>query len=244
MNASNLAFGTVSSALIYGNTLSNIQSSNITQPFANLVVSNTLTTTNIIAAGFTSNASNTIFNFSTLTVPFINSTTSNVSGTSNLGSVFITTSNVSGISNLVGSTFATIINATNNVSVANTLTSTNVYVTGAVGYRGPTGTGGAVTQLTSRSTGVTLNKPCGTITLASEAIPAGQANVFTFTNSFIAAQDFLLVNHASGGNIGVYTISVLTAAGSANIVLRSIINTTIAAASPVLQFVVIKSTNS
>ena len=67
-----------------GNTLSNIQSSNITQPFANLVVSNTLTTTNIIAAGFTSNSTNTNFNYDTLTVPFISSTTLNVSSTSNI----------------------------------------------------------------------------------------------------------------------------------------------------------------
>ena len=244
INASNITTGILSSALIYGNTLSNIQSSNITQPFANLVVSNTLTTTNIVAAGFTSNASNTIFNFSTLTVPFINSTTSNVSGTSNLGSVFITTSNVSGTSNLVGSTFATIINATNNVSVANTLTSTNVYVTGAVGYRGPTGTGGAVTQLTNRNTGVTLNKPCGTITLASEAIPAGQLNTFTFTNSFIAATDFLLLNHSSGGSLSVYVISSAPAAGSAVINMRNGQNSTLTAAAAVLQFVVIKSTNS
>ena len=216
------------SSLIYGNTLSNIQSSNITQPFANLVVSNTLTTTNIVAAGFTSNASNTIFNFSTLTVPFINSTTSNVSG----------------ISNLVGSTFATIINATNNVSVANTLTSTNVYVTGAVGYRGPTGTGGNVPQLTNRNTGVTLNKPCGTITLVSEAIPAGQINTFTFTNSFIAATDFLLLNHSSGGSLSVYVISSTPAAGSAVINMRNGQNSTLTAAAAVLQFVVIKSTNS
>jgi len=228
INASNLIFGIIDSSLITGNTLSNINSSNITQPFANLVVSNTLTTTNIIAAGFTSNASNTIFNFSTLTVPFINSTTSNVSGTSNL----------------VGSTFATIINATNNVSVANTLTSTNVYASGAVGYRGPTGTGGTVTQLTNRNTGVTLNRPCGTITLASEAIPAAQLNTFTFTNSFISATDFVAVNHSSGGFLASYLISVTPAAGSATINMRNPNTFTITAAAAVLQFVVIKSINS
>ena len=40
----------VSSTLILGNTLSNIQSSNITQPFANLVVSNSVTTTNVFVS--------------------------------------------------------------------------------------------------------------------------------------------------------------------------------------------------
>ena len=49
INASNLAFGVINSALIYANTLSNIQASNITQPFANLVVSNSVTTTNVFA---------------------------------------------------------------------------------------------------------------------------------------------------------------------------------------------------
>ena len=49
INASNITTGILSSSLIYGNTLSNIQSSNITQPFANLVVSNSLTVTNVFA---------------------------------------------------------------------------------------------------------------------------------------------------------------------------------------------------
>ena len=53
-----------------------------------------------MAAGFTSNASNTIFNYSTLTVPFVTATTLNVSSTSNLSSTFITSANVSGTSNL------------------------------------------------------------------------------------------------------------------------------------------------
>ena len=83
-----------------GSAISNINSANITQPFANLVVSNTVTTTNVVAAGFTSNASNTIFNYSTLTVPFVTATTLNVSSTSNLSSTFITSANVSGTSNL------------------------------------------------------------------------------------------------------------------------------------------------
>lgn len=54
---------------------------------ANLAVSNTVTTTNIVAAGFTSNSTNTVFNFDTLTIPFINSTTLNVASTSNLSLV-------------------------------------------------------------------------------------------------------------------------------------------------------------
>ena len=79
INASNLAFGIVSSSLIYGNTLSNINSSNITQPFANLVVSNSVTTTNEfvtgtlnVAGSMTANITNTTFYFDTFTIPYIN----------------------------------------------------------------------------------------------------------------------------------------------------------------------------
>ena len=53
INASNITTGILSSVRIYGNTLSNIQSSNITQPLANLVVSNTVTTSEIICNAFT-----------------------------------------------------------------------------------------------------------------------------------------------------------------------------------------------
>ena len=49
LNASNVTTGILSSARIYGNTLSNIQSSNVTQPFSNLAVSNSVTTANITA---------------------------------------------------------------------------------------------------------------------------------------------------------------------------------------------------
>jgi hypothetical protein len=50
LNASNITAGVISSARIYGNTLSNIQSSNIIQPFANLAVSNSVTSANITAS--------------------------------------------------------------------------------------------------------------------------------------------------------------------------------------------------
>ena len=45
--------------MIYGNTLSNINASNIFQPFANLVVSNSVTTTNVVSVDIY--ASNTLF---------------------------------------------------------------------------------------------------------------------------------------------------------------------------------------
>ena len=104
LNASNLAFGTVANGLLPASiSVSNIYSANA------------VTTTNLVTAGFTSNASNTIFNYSTLTVPFITSTTLNVSSTSNLG--FVSASNVTangaGLSSMNASniTFGTLANS-------------------------------------------------------------------------------------------------------------------------------------
>ena len=105
-----------------------------------------------------------------------------------------------------------------------------------IGYT--TGSGGTVTQATSRTTGVTLNKPSGQITLFSQALAAGAANTFVLTNSAIAANDFLMLNHFSGGTIGNYVLAANTGAGIANVTIRS--TTTVTAEAPVIQYVLIK----
>lgn len=56
-----------------------------------------------------------------------------------------------------------------------------------IGY--VTGAGGAVTQITSASTGVTLNKACGQITTVALTTAAAAEEVFTVTNSKVAATD-------------------------------------------------------
>ena len=87
----------------------------------NIYASNALTTTNIFSAGFTSDASNTNFFYSTLTVPFIYSTTLNVASTANV----LTAS-------IQGSTGATSLAVTGNVVASNALTTTNVYLISGV----------------------------------------------------------------------------------------------------------------
>lgn len=67
-------------------------------------------------------------------------------------------------------------------------TSGNVLATrGAIGYGA--GAGGTVVQATSKSTGVTLNKPTGQITMNGGALAAGGIVRFTFSNSFIGDTD-------------------------------------------------------
>lgn len=82
---------------------------------------------------------------------------------------------------------------------------------------------GTVTQATSKSTGVTLNKSAGQITMNNAAL-AGATNVtFTLTNSFISANDILLLNVGSGATAGSYNCWVSgLSAGSATITLRNI----------------------
>ena len=92
--------------------------------------------------------------------------------------------------------------------------------TGKQGYA--TGSGGTVTQATSKATGVTLSKPTGQITLASDALAASTTVSFTLTNTVIEAGDILVMNHISGGTAGSYLLNAQSAAGSASINVRNI----------------------
>lgn len=104
-----------------------------------------------------------------------------------------------------------------------------------IGYG--TGSGGAVTQITSRTTGVTLNKPSGAITLVSAAGSASY-QTFTVTNSYVAATDVVVVSQKSGTDKHeIYVTAV--AAGSFNITFAAISGTT--TEQPVINFVVIKA---
>lgn len=85
-----------------------------------------------------------------------------------------------------------------------------------------TGEGGTVTQATSKSTGVTLNKKCGQITLNAASLAASTTVSFVLTNSTIAATDVLVLNHVSVGTFGSYTLNARASAGSATIDVRNV----------------------
>jgi len=92
--------------------------------------------------------------------------------------------------------------------------------TAGIGYA--TGAGGTVTQTTSKSTGVTLNKVCGEITMNNAALAADTVVSFVLTDSAVAATDVMTCNHVSGGTIGAYFINAVCAAGSATIYVRNL----------------------
>lgn len=63
---------------------------------------------------------------------------------------------------------------------------------------------GSVTQATSKTTGVTLNKSSGRITMNNAALASGATAIFTLTNNLISANDVIIVNVGSGGTSGAY----------------------------------------
>jgi hypothetical protein len=106
--------------------------------------------------------------------------------------------------------------------------------TAGVGYA--TGAGGTVTQATSRTTGVTLNKTTGAITLFSAA-GTTTAATFTVTNSTVAVTDIIILNQKSGTDLYDLMVTAV-AAGSFNITFRTTGGTT--TETPVFSFAVIK----
>jgi len=123
------------------------------------------------------------------------------------------------------------------IANALTLSSTgNLTVNSPAGIGYGTGAGGTVTQATSRVTGVTLNKPTGSITLVSAAGLATFQS-FTVTNSTVAATDVVQVSQKSGTDL--YQIFVTAvAAGSFRITFATTGGVTIE--QPVFNFAVIK----
>jgi len=97
---------------------------------------------------------------------------------------------------------------------------TTMYASQEIGYS--TGAQGTVTQATSKSTAVTLNKSMGRITMNNAELAANTAVSFTMNNSLISANDTIIVNVSGGGTAAAYTtyVSSMTA-GSAVITLRN-----------------------
>jgi hypothetical protein len=100
-------------------------------------------------------------------------------------------------------------------------------VSQSFGYAGAD-VGGTATQDDTRTTGVTLNKICGDITLVSASIPAASTQRFTLTNSTIGANDMVLVCLAGGAAAGTepdtstYDVGVLRiATGACDIVIHN-----------------------
>tara|TARA_R110000824_G_scaffold3331_4_gene15775 strand:+ start:84 stop:608 length:525 start_codon:yes stop_codon:yes gene_type:complete len=126
-----------------------------------------------------------------------------------------------------------------------TLQWTGSALASSVGLTFTTGTitladGGAVTQLTSKATTVTLPNLTGAITLYAAALADDAIVSFTVTDTAVAATDSIIVNHKSGGTLGSYNVQAHTvAAGSFKIAVQNVSGGSLSEAL-VLSFAVIK----
>ncbi len=113
--------------------------------------------------------------------------------------------------------------------ISGAITPTTIAATGAITTSGAiassgyaTGAGGAVTQATDSTTGVTLSKPCGQVTTVALTTAAGAEERFTVTNTLVAATDTISLGTTYNGN-GTPMIGVLkVAAGAFDIVITNL----------------------
>lgn len=100
--------------------------------------------------------------------------------------------------------------------------SDTLYVKGKLGYS--TAGQGTVTQSTSKSTAVTLNKSAGQITMNNASLNAATNVTFTLNNSLISVNDTVIITLSSGAaTAGTYNVWISgLAAGSASITVRNV----------------------
>jgi hypothetical protein len=114
----------------------------------------------------------------------------------------------------------TVDNSPIGLATPSTIEGTTVYADTEIGYGAPAQ--GAVTQLTSKSTGVTLNTSAGQITLNAASLATVTNVTFTLTNSVLSAKDVLILNVTNGTSAAYNCWVSSMAAGSATITLRNI----------------------
>lgn len=99
---------------------------------------------------------------------------------------------------------------------------TSCYVSSELGYT--TAAQGTVTQLTDKSTAVTLNKSAGRITMNNASLATATNATFTLNNSYISSNDTVILTISGGqatpGSYNVFANSL--GAGTVSITLRNI----------------------
>lgn len=108
-----------------------------------------------------------------------------------------------------------------------------------------TGVGSTVTQATNRSTGVTINAPCGTITTDATSLAAGAEATFVVSNSFVNAGDVPVIAAASGQTAGTSIPAVTAvAAGSFSITLTNLHAATADTGAMVINFAIVRAVSA
>ena len=114
---------------------------------------------------------------------------------------------------------------------------TDTLAVSQIGYA--VGTGGSVTQASSVNTAVTLNKPCGKITMFAHDFSNNDVQSFQFNNSFIKEDDVIVTNIRSGSNKLNSQIDEV-ADGNCNITIADLHNQSTGVITVVVNYAVIK----
>lgn len=119
-----------------------------------------------------------------------------------IGGAIISLVNNGSLSNQILGQILEVLSNTGTIAATGSITSSSP--TAGIGYA--TGAGGTATQSTSKSTGVTLDKVCGQITMNNAALASNASVTFTVTCSACTTLTMALVNHVSGGTAGSYRV--------------------------------------
>ena len=213
----------------------NVRSLGIISTTGTVIDSDIDTSGNIDADGYISAVGNVIGGnlvTSGLATVIGNITTGNITSAGQS----ITTGNITGGNIITGGVVSAIGNAdsgnvnTTRVSASGNVVGGNVQTAGSVLSSGPggvgytTGAGGTVTQLTDKTTAVTLNTISGEITSNNATISGDAVASFTFNNSTISNTDVMIINQTSVANIGLYTFMANCQNGYANIHIHNATN--------------------
>lgn len=105
--------------------------------------------------------------------------------------------------------------------------------------------GGAVTQATSRATGVTVHALCGAITTDATSLAAGAEATCTVTNNKVAVGDVVIVCARSGQTAGTSVPAVTAVAdGSFGLTLTNQHASTADTGAMIVNFIVLKAVSA
>lgn len=137
----------------------------------------------------------------------------------NLGLGTMATQDANAIA-ITGGTFSGV-TITGSYSGITSLSAATMSATTIMGY--VAGAGGTVTQATNKSTGVTLNKATGQITMNNASLGANTAVTFTLTNSAISSTSTILTSISSAATAGAYIVYVdAVGSGTCGISVRNL----------------------
>lgn len=104
--------------------------------------------------------------------------------------------------------------------------------------------GGAVTQITSRATGVTLNTLCGQITTDATSLAAAAEATFIVTNSRVKSTDVVIVCAKGGQSANTSIVAVSAVADGSFSVTITNLGSGADTGAMIINFAIIKSVNA